>query len=248
VREVVELPILGTRLSYVLNPQKIVAVGLNYREHVAESPSILADPPASGARAGKPAADEPREPILFAKTPNVLIGPGEPIPLPLAFLAASGIASSRTDYEAELAVVMGRRCKDVGEAEALEYVLGYTCFNDVSQRDIQNLDRSGWFRGKSFDGFGPVGPAIAPAEAVPDPQALAIRCRLNGELVQESSTARMIFGVARLVSYVSRNMTLEPGDLIATGTPSGVGPLSPGDVVEVEIEGIGTLSNPVVSA
>jgi len=238
---VVELPILGTRLSYVLNPQKIVAVGLNYREHVEESPTILADASA------RPSDDEPKEPILFAKTPNVLIGPGDPIPLPLAFLAASGIASSRTDYEAELAVVMGRRCKDVGEADALAYVLGYTCFNDVSQRDIQNLDRSGWFRGKSFDGFGPVGPAILPADAVLDPQALAIRCRLNGAMAQESSTANMIFGVARLVSYISRNLTLEPGDLIATGTPSGVGPLSPGDVVEVEIESIGTLSNPVVA-
>jgi 2-keto-4-pentenoate hydratase/2-oxohepta-3-ene-1,7-dioic acid hydratase in catechol pathway len=236
---VVELPILGTRLSYVLNPSKIVAVGLNYRAHVAESPTILAD--ASPA----PADDEPREPILFAKTPNVLIGPGEPIPLPLAFLAASGIASPRTDYEAELAVVMGRRCKDAAEEDALEYVLGYTCFNDVSQRDIQNLDRSGWFRGKSFDGFGPIGPAILPAETAPDPRSMTIRCRLNGELVQESSTERMIFGVARLVSYISRNMTLEPGDVIATGTPSGVGPLSPGDVVEVEIEGIGALSNPV---
>ena len=241
VRQVVELPILGTRLSYVLNPQKIVAVGLNYREHVEESPTILADASA------RPSDDEPKEPILFAKTPNVLIGPGDPIPLPLAFLAASGIASSRTDYEAELAVVMGRRCKDVGEADALAYVLGYTCFNDVSQRDIQNLDRSGWFRGKSFDGFGPVGPAILPADAVLDPQALAIRCRLNGAMAQESSTANMIFGVARLVSYISRNLTLEPGDLIATGTPSGVGPLSPGDVVEVEIESIGTLSNPVVA-
>jgi len=237
----VELPILGSDASYVLNPQKIIAVGLNYRDHIAESPSILAD-----AARGRPARGEPTEPILFAKTPNVLIGQGEPIPLPSSFLARYGFGDPRTDYEAELAVIIGRRCKDVGAEGALAYVFGYACFNDVSQRDVQNGDRSGWFRGKSFDGFGPIGPAIAPAASIPDPQRLALRCRLNGRVVQESSTADMIFGVAELVSFISRNFTLEPGDVIATGTPSGVGPLSPGDVVEVEIEGIGSLSNPVI--
>lgn len=245
----VVLPILGSTSSYALNPQKIIAVGLNYRDHVAESPSVLAAA-AAAAKAGgaghRPA--EPTEPILFAKTPNVLIGPGEPIPLPSALLAGYAFPEPRTDYEAELAVVIGRRCKDVGIEEALSYVLGYTCFNDVSQRNIQNDDRSGWFRGKSFDGFGPIGPVLAPASLIPDPQRLRIACRLNGRVVQESSTAAMIFGVAKLVSFISRNLTLEAGDVIATGTPSGVGPLAHGDLVEVEIEGIGILANPVIES
>jgi len=239
------LPILGSDSSYSLSPQKILAVGLNYRDHVAESPSVLTAAAASASATGR-APSEPAEPILFAKTPNVLIGPGEPIPLPSSFLARYAFSAPRTDYEAELAVIIGRRCRDVGVDEALAFVLGYSCFNDVSQRNIQNGDRSGWFRGKSFDGFGPIGPAIAPAALIPDPQRLGILCRLNGRVVQESTTARMIFGVAELISFISKNLTLEPGDIIATGTPSGVGPLAPGDVIEVEIEGIGALANPVI--
>jgi 2-keto-4-pentenoate hydratase/2-oxohepta-3-ene-1,7-dioic acid hydratase in catechol pathway len=231
----VVLPMLGSDSSYALSPQKIIAVGLNYREHVEESQSVL-----------RTAAAEPPEPILFAKTPNVLVGPGERIALPSSFLARYSFADPRTDYEAELAVIIGSRCRDVGPGEALSYVLGYTCFNDVSQRNIQNGDRSGWFRGKSFDGFGPIGPAIAPASLIPDPQCLRILCRLNGRVVQESTTASMIFSVAELISFISLNMTLEPGDVIATGTPSGVGPMKAGDFVEVEIEGIGILANPVV--
>jgi 2-keto-4-pentenoate hydratase/2-oxohepta-3-ene-1,7-dioic acid hydratase in catechol pathway len=243
----VELPILGSESSYVLNPRKIVAVGLNYRDHIAESPSILATAAREQAAGGSPRpAAEPTEPVLFSKTPNVLIGPGEPIPLPASFLARYSLPDPRTDYEAELAVIIGRRCRDARTEDALAYVLGYACFNDVSQRDLQNSDRSGWFRGKSFDGFGPIGPAIAPAAAIPNPQRLAIRCRLNGHIVQESCTDAMIFSVAELISFISHNFTLEPGDIIATGTPSGVGRLAAGDLVEVEIEGIGTLSNPVV--
>ncbi len=234
----VELPIQGTEYVYAVNPSKIIAVGFNYREHTAEAPTFLSASAGGGS-------DASSEPVLFAKTPNVLIGPGEPIVLPLAFLSASGISSPRTDYEAELAVILGRRCRNIPEERALDYVFGYTCFNDVSQRDIQNSDRSGWFRGKSFDTFGPIGPLIVPAEAIPDPQSLAIRCLLNGRVVQESNTACMIFGLARLISYISRILTLEAGDIISTGTPSGVGPLSPGDSVEVQIEGIGVLSNPV---
>lgn len=236
----VELSIQGTEYAYAVNPSKIIAVGFNYREHTAEVPTFL-----SASAGGSP--DTPPEPVIFAKTPNVLIGPGEPIVLPLAFLAASGISSPRTDYEAELAVVLGRRCRNIPEERALDYVFGYTCFNDVSQRDIQNSDRSGWFRGKSFDSFGPIGPLIVPAEAMPDPQSLTIRCMLNGRVVQESNTATMIFSIAHLISYISRILTLEAGDIISTGTPSGVGPLSPGDNVEVQIEGIGVLSNPVIA-
>ncbi len=234
----VVLPLKGSDRSYELRPSKIVAVGLNYREHVDESPTILTRP--------TDRAVAPPEPILFPKTPNVLIGPGEPIPIPSSLIAGYGFAEPRTDYEAELAVVIGRRCRRVGPAEALDYVLGYTCFNDVSQRNIQNSDRSGWFRGKSFDGFGPVGPVIVPRELLHDPEDLAIECRLNGKTVQRARTSAMIFGVRELISYISRNFTLEPGDLIATGTPSGVGALKAGDFVEVEIEGIGALGNPVI--
>ncbi len=224
--------------SLELRPSKIIAVGLNYREHVDESPTILTRP--------TDRAVAPPEPILFAKTPNVLVGPDCPIVLPSSLLSAAGIAAPRTDYEAELAVVIGRRCRNVAASEALDYVLGYTCFNDVSQRDIQNADRSGWFRGKSFDSFGPIGPAVVARELLPEPNDLAIECRLNGATVQRSRTSAMIFGVRELVAYISRNLTLDPGDLIATGTPSGMGALKPGDVVEVEIEGIGVLRNAVI--
>lgn len=239
-----ELPVLGGG-SYRVAPSKIVAVGLNYRAHVAESPSILAARATGRIDPASAAPDEPKVPILFVKTPNVLVGPGEAVVIPTGFLHESGIAAPRTDYESELAVIIGRRCKDVAEREALRYVFGYTCFNDVSQREVQNGDRSGWWRGKSFDSFGPIGPVVVPAGKVPDPQTLGIRGRLNGKVVQEATTGDMIFGVARLIAYISRNVTLEEGDIIATGTPSGVGPLRDGDVFEVEIDGIGALSNPV---
>lgn len=239
----VSLPVLGSKERYELRPSKIVALGLNYREHVAETGHVLPGPD------GKPAAprEVPKEPLLFAKTPNVLVGNGEPIVIPAAFLARAGIEAPRTDYEAELAVVVGQRLRRVGPEEALAGVLGYTCFNDVSQRNVQNGDRSGWFRGKSFDSFGPVGPVLVPAALIGNPQDLAIECRLNGKLVQSARTSAMIFSIAEMLSYISWNVTLEPGDLVATGTPSGVGALSPGDVVEVTIEGIGTLSNPVIA-
>jgi 2-keto-4-pentenoate hydratase/2-oxohepta-3-ene-1,7-dioic acid hydratase in catechol pathway len=238
----VKLPVLGSKESYEVKPSKIIAIGLNYREHIEESPHILTD-------ASDKAAEQslPPEPILFPKTPNVIVGDGESIVIPSRFLGRYDFQDPRTDYEAELAVIIGRRCRDVSVAEARSYVLGYTCFNDVSQRNIQNADRSGWFRGKSFDTFGPIGPALLPERLVGDPQGLRIECRLNGKTVQSSSTAAMIFGVAELVSFVSANLTLEPGDIIATGTPSGVGRLAPGDLVEVEIERIGILKNPVTA-
>jgi 2-keto-4-pentenoate hydratase/2-oxohepta-3-ene-1,7-dioic acid hydratase in catechol pathway len=235
----IRLPVIGTKELYEIRPSKIVAVGLNYRAHVAESPTILSD---------RPAPEEPKVPILFVKTPNVLAGSGEPIVIPTTFLRESGIASPRTDYEAELAVIIGKKCKNVTEREALGYVYGYTCINDVSQRDVQNGDRSGWWRGKSFDSFGPVGPAILPASAVPDPSVLVVEGRLNGATVQSSPLSRLIFSIPVLVSYISRSVTLEEGDIIATGTPSGVGALKAGDVFEVAIGGIGVLSNPVVEA
>ena len=207
-------------------PGKIVCVGLNYRDHAEEQGTEL-----------------PGAPLLFAKWPNALIGPGEPIVIPRI--------SKQVDYEAELGVVIGERVRGISEEDALHAVRGYICLNDVSARDLQFSDGQ-WTRGKSPDTFCPVGPQLAPASAVPDPQKLGIRCVLNGELMQDSTTANMIFTVAEIIAYASETMTLEPGDLIATGTPAGVGVfrdppvlLKDGDEVTIEIDGLGALTNPV---
>jgi 2-keto-4-pentenoate hydratase/2-oxohepta-3-ene-1,7-dioic acid hydratase in catechol pathway len=189
--------------------------------------------------------DVPTEPILFAKTPNALQGPDSPIILP-RILADYAFDDERTDYEGELAAIIGREATDVPEDRAAEYIFGYTCANDVSQRNIQNGDRSGWFRGKSFDGFAPLGPRIVKAADIDDVHNLKIETRRNGEVVQSATTKMMVFNVYQIVSFVSRNLTLSPGDVILTGTPGGVGPIAHGDVIEVEIEGIGVLTNPVV--
>jgi len=218
-----------------IRPSKIIALGLNYLEHIKESQSVNV----------QNFTDEiPSEPVLFPKTPNVLIGPGEPILLP-SFLDDYEFDNCRTDYEAELAIIIKDRIKNVDENDALQHVLGFTCFNDISQRNLQRTDKSGWFRGKSLDTFGPIGPVIVSPEAIGDPQCLNIRCLLNGEVVQESNTKHMIFKIPELIAFVSRNFTMEPGDIIITGTPSGVGPIKHGDQVEVEIENIGKLVNPV---
>jgi len=231
---IVTLPLINGQ-EVTLQPSKIICLGLNYRDHIRESRSVNV----------RNFTDEiPGEPILFPKTPNVLIGPGDPIVLP-ALLESYRFEECRTDYEGELALVMADRIKDVPPETALDHVLGFTCFNDVSQRNFQRRDKSGWFRGKSLDTFGPVGPVIVPPSAIGDPQNLRIQTRLNGRLVQDSNTRHMIFSLAETVSFISRNFTLEPGDIISTGTPSGVGALAPGDVVEVEIENIGILKNPV---
>ncbi len=216
-----------TMLSPVAAPSKVLAIGLNYRDHAAEATMEL-----------------PKAPLVFVKTTNSIVGPE----VAITWAAA---ASEQVDYEAELAVVIGRRARDVTEAAALDHVLGYTCCNDVSARDAQFADKQ-WVRGKSFDTFCPLGPWLVTADDVPDPQALRIACRVNGTALQDDTTANMIFSVAELVSYVSRYLTLEPGDVIATGTPVGVGfartppiYLHDGDVVEVDIERIGVLRNPV---
>lgn len=208
-------------------PQKIVCVGLNYRDHAEEQGVEL-----------------PERPLLFSKWPNSLIGPGEPIAIPSI--------TERVDYEAELGVVMGTRVRGVSVENALEAVAGYVCANDVSARDLQFGDGQ-WARGKSLDTFCPVGPALVAASDIPDPQALGIRAILNGKVMQDSTTANMVFGVAELIAFVSEAITLEPGDLILTGTPAGVGVfrdppvlLQPGDEITVEIDGVGVLTNPVV--
>lgn len=227
------LPVRGGP-RYTLSPTKIICVGLNYRDHVAENV----------VPGGSEVRQIPREPVLFPKTPNVLIGPGQPIRIP-AILASYKFAEPRTDHEAELAIVIGQESRNLREADALSVVAYYAAFNDVTQRNIQKGDASGWWRGKSFDTFGPIGPELVPAQDIPDPQALGIRCRVNGTLRQEGNTSQMIFSIARIISFVSANLTLYPGDIIATGTPSGVGPIVAGDTVEVEIDGIGVLANPV---
>ena len=208
-------------------PQKIVCVGLNYSDHAEEQGVEL-----------------PERPLLFSKWPNTLIGPGEPIVLPSI--------AERVDYEAELGVVIGSRVRGVSVENALEAVAGYLCANDVSARDLQFGDGQ-WARGKSLDTFCPIGPTLVPAADVPDPQALGIRAILNGEVMQDSTTANMVFGVAEIVAFVSEAITLEPGDLILTGTPAGVGVfrdppvlLAPGDEITIEIDGLGALTNPVL--
>ena len=212
-------------LAPVPRPGKIVAIGRNYREHVDEE-----------------GADRPTAPLIFAKWPSSVIGHG-------AEIRWDPELATQVDYEAELAVVIGRGARRVAESEALDYVLGYTCLNDVSARDIQFGDGQ-WVRGKSLDTFCPMGPALVTTDEIPDPQRLAISCRVGGAIVQEASTAQMYFGVAAIVSYCSQSFRLEPGDVIATGTPGGVGIfrdppalLGDGDEVIVEIEGIGRLVN-----
>lgn len=216
-------------LAPVPRPGKLICIGLNYRDHAAESNMPI-----------------PEKPVVFSKFASAVIAPGEPVILPGT--------SNQVDYEAELAVIIGRRAKNVSAKRALDYVLGYTVFNDVSARDFQFADGQ-WQRGKSCDTFAPMGPTIVTADVIPDPHKLSIRLRLNGNTMQDSNTEQLIFGVPDLVAFLSETITLEPGDVIATGTPPGVGfarkpPvfLKAGDVIEVEIEGLGTLNSPVVAA
>jgi 5-carboxymethyl-2-hydroxymuconate isomerase len=212
-------------LAPVTRPGKVVAIGRNYREHVGEE-----------------GVDPPPAPLVFSKWPSSVVGPGADIRWDPALTA-------QVDYEAELAVVIGRRARHVSVADALDHVLGYTCLNDVSARDIQFGDGQ-WVRGKSLDTFCPMGPVLVTADEIGDPQALAISCRVGSEIVQEANTAQMYFSVAEIISYCSAAFTLEPGDVIATGTPGGVGVfrkpprfLGDGDRVVVEIEKIGRLEN-----
>ncbi len=200
-------------------PSKVVAIGLNYRDHAEELGLALPD-----------------EPILFLKPSTSVIGPGDKIVLPPQ--------SKRVDYEAELAIVISKLARDVSHAKAHEYILGYTCLNDVTARDLQTKDGQ-WTRAKSFDTFCPIGPWIITDIDVSN---LRIELYLNGETKQESRTSNLIFGPAELVEFISGIMTLNPGDVIATGTTSGIGPMKPGDTVEVRIEGIGSLINETVKS
>ena len=212
-------------LAPVPDPEKIVCLGLNYRDHAAEAGQEI-----------------PAAPMWFAKFANSLIGSGEPIVLPPAH-------AEHVDYEAELAVVIGRAALRVPAERALEYVAGAMPFNDVTARDLQ-FQNPLWTSGKAIDAFAPCGPALVTLDQIDDLQSLTLRTRVNGETLQEGTTANQIFGVAEVVAWLSRTMTLLPGDIIATGTPAGVGAskgrfLRDGDSVEVEVEGLGTLVNPV---
>ena len=223
-------PLPAAPLAAPFRPGKIVAIGLNYADHIREA-----------------GAERPQRPLVFAKFPSAVIGPGE------AIVLDPGLAE-RVDWEVELAVVIGATMRHVRAADALAGVYGYTVANDVSARDVQFSDGQ-WVRAKSFDTFCPLGPAVVTADEVVDPQALRLRTRVNGETVQDSTTAEMVFGVAELLAFCSAGFTLEPGDVLLTGTPWGCGEfmqprrsLAPGDVVECEIDGIGQLRNPVVAA
>ncbi len=218
-------------LAPLPNPPKIVAIGLNYRVHQQEATNI----------------PKPAYPVLFPKFPNSINGPGEAI-------TWDATLTQQVDYEAELGVVIAKRARRVAAADALNYVFGYCNLNDISARDLQFDPQGGqqWTRGKSLDTFCPIGPYIVTKDELADPQNLSIRCTVNGEVRQETNTRDMIFGVAQLIEFISHGITLMPGDIIATGTPPGVGHyrnppvyLKPGDVVQVEVEKLGRLTNPV---
>ncbi len=222
-------PATVTVRAPIARPGKIICVGLNYHDHCREQ-----------------SLEPPRYPMLFSKFTNAVADPGSSMTRP--------IATEKLDLECELAVVIGRRASNIGPGEALDAVFGYTVVNDVTMRDLQAEDRQ-WLRAKGSDGFAPMGPVVVTADELGDPQSLRLRSFVNGEPWQDSSTAEMVFDVATIVAFVSRTITLEPGDVIATGTPAGVGHYqSPpryvrgGDVMRCEIEGIGAIENPVVDA
>ena len=215
----------------ILNPEKIVAIGLNYLDHARES-----------------GMEPPKKPLFFSKYPSSIVGPGAPVILPPPHV------STKVDYEIELAVIVGRAAKNVSEEEAMEHVFGYTILNDISARDLQFEDGQ-WVKGKALDTFAPMGPWIVTKDEIPDPHSLRLTMRLNGEVVQDSSTSNLIFKVPQLIAYLSTLFTLKPGDVISTGTPFGVGMarkpprfLKPGDTMVAEIEKIGALENPVLAA
>jgi 5-carboxymethyl-2-hydroxymuconate isomerase len=214
-------------LAPVPRPGKVLGIGLNYLDHIRET-----------------GMERPQQPLIFTKLRTSVIGPGEAIRIP------AGI-TEQVDWEVELAVVIGTTARDVDATTALDHVFGYTVANDVSARDVQFSDGQ-WARGKSLDTFCPLGPVVVTPHDVPDPQTLALRTRVNGEIVQSSSTAEMLFGVRELIAFCSRSFTLLPGDVLLTGTPWGCGAfmdpprfLASGDIVETEIDGLGTLRNPV---
>jgi 2-keto-4-pentenoate hydratase/2-oxohepta-3-ene-1,7-dioic acid hydratase in catechol pathway len=214
------VPLAEVTLLAPVEPSKIICIATNYRAHALEM--------------NRPIPDEP---LIFEKPPTAVLAPGGGIEYPPS--------SEEVHHEAELAVIIGRPARDIGPEDAMRHVAGYTCFNDVTARDLQRKEANRFTRAKGFDTFAPIGPWLVTADAL-DPSDLAVTCHVNGVLRQEGRTADLIFSIRQCISFVSQVMTLEPGDIIATGTPSGVGPIRPGDTVSVTVEGIGTLKNPVV--
>jgi len=213
-----------------INPTKIICLGRNYLEHAKESGS-----------------DAPKEPVLFVKTPNTLIGDGESIIYPKALYNKRTL--NRVDHEVELAVILKEKCKKVSEEDAYDYIAGYTIFNDITARKLQlKAIRKAhpWYLSKSLDTFGPIGPRVVTPKEIGDPHTLKIELKVNGEVKQSSNTSLMLFKIPYLIAYITRFITLEKDDIIATGTPSGISPIKPGDQVEASIEKIGTLKNPVI--
>jgi len=213
-----------------INPTKIICVGTNYMDHIEETKLPV-----------------PKEPVLFPKTLNCLIGDGDPIIYPK--LLFNNRRLKRVDYEVELAFIIKDRCKDVPKDETYEHIMGYSVFNDVTARKMQTKDivsQLPWFRSKSLDTFGPIGPRIASVDEIQDPHNLKIELKVNGEIKQSSNTKHLLFKIPDLMEYITSLFTMEPGDIIATGTPSGISPVLPGDLIEATIEKIGTLTNKVV--
>ncbi len=218
---------IGTQ---TINPTKIICIGTNYMDHIEETGLNI-----------------PEEPVLFPKTLNCLISNNAPIIYPKYLYNQSKY--NRVDYEVELAFIIKDKCKYVPKDEAYNYILGYTIFNDITARKMQVKDivsKLPWFRSKSFDTFGPIGPRIVDTDEIKDPHNLNIELRVNGEIKQSSNTKHLLFKIPKLMEYITIFFTLEPGDIVATGTPSGIGPVQPGDLIEATIENIGTLTNKVV--
>jgi len=213
-----------------INPSKIICVGTNYMDHIEETKLEI-----------------PKEPVLFPKTLNCLISNDQPIIYPKMLYEDPKM--NRVDYEVELAFIISKTCKHIKAANSYEHIQGYTVFNDITARKMQIKDifsKLPWFRSKSFDSFGPIGPRIADVNEIKDPHDLNLELRLNGEIKQHSNTKYLLFKIPELMEYITRFFTLVPGDIIATGTPSGIGPIKPGDVLDATIEKIGTLSNKVI--
>jgi 2-keto-4-pentenoate hydratase/2-oxohepta-3-ene-1,7-dioic acid hydratase in catechol pathway len=213
-----------------INPTKIICLGLNYQDHIDEFKR-----------------ETPKEPVLFTKTLNSLITDGEPIIYPK--ILYNDRKNNQVDFEVELAFIIKDKCKNVPEKEAYDHILGYSVFNDITARKMQRKDvisQKPWFRSKSLDTFGIIGPRIVPTSDIDDPHDLNLELKLNGVVKQSSNTKHLIHKIPFLIEYISSFFTLEPGDIIATGTPSGVGPVQPGDVIKATVEKIGTLTNEVV--
>ncbi|MFX1375385.1 MAG: fumarylacetoacetate hydrolase family protein [Promethearchaeota archaeon] len=213
-----------------IKPTKIICLGTNYMDHIEET-----------------GLEIPKEPVLFPKTLNCLITNNQPIIYPKYL--SSNRKYNRVDYEVELAFIVKDKCKNVSSEDVYDHILGYTVFNDITARKMQTKDivsQKPWFRSKSFDTFGPIGPVIKKVEEIKDPHDLDIQLKVNGEIKQSSNTKYLLFKIPETFEYITQLFTMEPGDIIATGTPGGIGPVNPGDILEATIEKIGTLSNKVI--